>query len=212
MKKKWFSLSNISNILLIVFILAMVFIPDVKAWTIQNLMKIGLFQPDVSEAPVVKTGQDGNLLKGLRFQDHEGNLVDLEAQKGKVIFINFWATWCPPCIAEMPAIQELYHQFKDNGNVMFIMADMDQDFSKAQAFMKKKALDLPVYGPASNIPDELYTGTLPTTAIFDRSGNLSFHHTGTADYSNPKMTAFIRKLSKASQKSESPPVGDSGTK
>jgi thiol-disulfide isomerase/thioredoxin len=194
MKRTWFSLSNISNALFIVFFLAMIFVPEVKAWTIQKLMKVGLFQPDVPEIPVNRNTVSKPAQFPIVFKDAGGRIVDLATQKDKVIFINFWATWCPPCIAEMPAIQELYNQFKDEKNVLFIMADMDHDFAKAQAFMIKKGFDLPVYASVSKIPEEIYTGTLPTTVILDKSGNVSFHHEGTADYSNPEVAAFIRKL------------------
>lgn len=194
MKKRWFTISNISNVLLIVFLLAMVLIPDVKAWTIRGLMKIGLFQPGIPETSVRSGGSASSLLNGLVFEDQQGNIKDLAVQKDKVVFINFWATWCPPCIAEMPAIQQLYNTFKDDDRVVFVMADMDDNPRKAQAFMEKKGLDLPVYTPASRIPDALYTGTLPTTVILDRSGKLAYRHEGAADYASPKMTAFIRRL------------------
>lgn len=195
MKKKWLSFSSISNVVLIVFFLAMVFIPEVKAWTIQSLMKIGLFQPDVPKTEQNTDDRAHNtILPPILFKDADGNIVDISRQKDKVIFINFWATWCPPCIAEMPAINELYNKFKGNHNVLFIMADMDQDLSKAGKFMKKKGFDLPVYTPASEIPEELYTGTLPTTVVLDKSGKISFHHEGTADYSNPEVAAFITGL------------------
>lgn len=197
MKKKWFSLSNIFNALFIVFFLAMVLIPEVKAWTIGSLMKIGLFQPDLpaGEAQHEASSQQAPLPRML-FEDSEGNVIDLAEQKGKVIFINFWATWCPPCIAEMPAISKLYEQFRDNDDVVFIMADMDQNFEKSRAFLKKKGLDLPLYKPVSNLPESVYEGTLPTTVIINKSGVLSFHHEGTADYSNPEVADFIRKLTK----------------
>jgi thiol-disulfide isomerase/thioredoxin len=194
MKKKWFTWSNFSNAVLILFFLAMILIPDVKAWTIRNLMKIGLFQPDVPEVAVNQNAALTRAYIPIVFRDADGQIVDLSTQKDKVIFINFWATWCPPCIAEMPAIQELYNQFKDNKNVLFIMADMDDNFSKAQSFMTKRGYDLPVFTPMSQIPAAMYTGTLPTTVILDKSRNISFHHEGTADYSNPEVAAFIRQL------------------
>lgn len=191
MKKKWFRPSNILNAVFIIYLLAMIFIPEVKGWTIQRMMSIGLFQPDVSHAnPPAPAG----VAKEVRFQDYNGMVLDLSEQKGKVVFINFWATWCPPCIAEMPAIQQLYDQFRSDSRVVFIMADMDNDPAKAKAFLNKKGLDLPLYAPASQLPPSLYTGTLPTTVILDKSGNVTFHHEGAADYSNPEVAEFIRKL------------------
>lgn len=193
MQKKWFTSSNISNAFFIVFILAMIFIPEVKAWTIQGLMKVGLFQADVPEINS-ETSANFRIPPGVIFTNADGENIDLAAQKNKVIFINFWATWCPPCIAEMPSINELYQTFKDDKNVLFVMADMDDNFPKAEAFMKKKQLALPVYSAVNALPEEMYTGTLPTTVIIDQSGSMVFHHEGTADYSNPKIKEFIQKL------------------
>lgn len=193
MKNKWFTWSNVSNAFFVVFILAMIFIPEVKALTIQGLMKVGLFQADVPETND-ETSATFRIPPGVIFRDADGKMIDLAAQKDKVIFINFWATWCPPCIAEMPSINELYQTFKDDSNVLFVMADMDDNFAKADAFMQKKGLDLPVYSAVNALPQEMYTGTLPTTVIIDQSGNMVFHHEGTADYSNPKIKQFIRKL------------------
>ena len=196
MKKKWLSFSNISNAVMIAFFLAMLLIPEVKGWTIRNLMKIGMFQPDVPELAVKKSASlsGSDLPKSMLFRDGAGNIVDISKLKGKVVFINFWATWCPPCIAEMPAIDELYGQFKDDENILFILAEMDNDYPKAEAFMKKKGFSAPLYTPMSALPEVMYTGTLPTTVILDKSGNISFHHEGTADYSNPKIAAFISNL------------------
>jgi thiol-disulfide isomerase/thioredoxin len=155
-----------------------------------------MFQPDVPELDVKNTVSlsESNTPKSILFRDAAGNVVDVSKLKGKVVFINFWATWCPPCIAEMPAIDELYGQFKDDENVVFILAEMDNDYPKAEAFMKRKGFAAPVYTPMSALPEVMYTGTLPTTVILDRSGNISFNHEGTADYSNPKIATFIRNL------------------
>jgi thiol-disulfide isomerase/thioredoxin len=197
MKKKWFTLSNIFTGIFIVFILAILLNPALKATVIQGLMKIGLFQPDMPEV----SGNEkitSSLLpedKEILLRNVDGTILDLSAQKGKVIFINFWATWCPPCIAEMPSINRLYQKFKNNGNILFIMVDVDNNFDKSNAFMKKKGFALPVYTQVNDIPAKYFSGTLPTTVILDKSGKLVFHHEGVADYSNSEVADFIKKLS-----------------
>jgi thiol-disulfide isomerase/thioredoxin len=197
MKKKWFTLSNIFTGIFIVFILAMLLNPGLKATVIQGLMKIGLFQPDM---PKVSGNEKitSSLLpedKEILLRNVDGTIFDLSAQKGKVIFINFWATWCPPCIAEMPSINKLYQKFKDDKNVLFIMVDVDNNPDKSNTFMKKKGFALPVYTQVSDIPTKYFSGTLPTTVILDKSGNIAFHHDGVADYSNSEVADFIKKLS-----------------
>jgi thiol-disulfide isomerase/thioredoxin len=197
MKKKWFTLSNIITGVFIIFILAMLLNPGLKATVIQGMMKIGLFQPDIPKASEIKktTSSLPPDNKEILLRNVDGTILDLSAQKNKVIFINFWATWCPPCIAEMPSINKLYQQFKDNENVLFLMVDVDNNFDKSNTFIKKKGFTLPVYAQVSDIPAKYFSGTLPTTVILDKLGNIAFHHDGVADYSNSKVANFIKRLS-----------------
>lgn len=193
MLKKWFTFSNASTGLLMVFVVAMLISPSVKGVVIQGLMKIGLFQPDVSvennKTPISKVEKSGVL-----FKDETGNVVDLSDLKGKVVFVNFWATWCPPCIAEMPSINKLQAQFKDNKDFVILMVDADNQPDKSIKFMSKRKLDLKVFTPASQIPNELLGNSLPTTVILNKKGEIVFRHEGGADYTNKEFINFIQKL------------------
>ncbi|WP_293783646.1 TlpA disulfide reductase family protein [uncultured Pedobacter sp.] len=180
---------NIFSALLIISFLAMVFVPDAKAFFIKGLMEIGFYKPDV-ETP--KENVEG--LNGIRFKDVNGNLVDLGNLKGKVIFLNFWATWCPPCRAEMPSVNKLYNQFKNDQDFVFIFADADGVLTKSTRFMADRKYTLPVYKVESNIPEQLFTGALPTTVIFDKQGRLSFKHEGVANYADQKIVDFLNRL------------------
>src|SRR5690606_5603469 len=111
-KRKYFS--NIATAVLISFVVAMFLFPSFKGKVMQGLMKIGLFQPDVPSmskdqpaAAFPSDQEEHNVL----FENNNGEVIQLASLKGKVVFINFWATWCPPCIAEMPTIQKLYSAF-----------------------------------------------------------------------------------------------------
>ncbi|TCK83622.1 TlpA family protein disulfide reductase [Albibacterium bauzanense] len=197
-KKRWFTFSNISTAVLMLFLLAMFFSPDLKGAVIQGLMKIGLFQPDIPEKVATK---DSNAavaaqIPEVSFRDVKGKTISLSELKGKVVFMNFWATWCPPCIAEMPSINKLRAKYKNNEKVVFLLVDVDSKIDASTAFMKKRKFDLPVYVPASEIPREYFSGSMPTTVILDKSGAIAFHHLGGADYENPEVSAFIDKLSK----------------
>lgn len=195
MRKKYFNFSNIATWLFVAFIASMLIFPGVKAGVIRGLMTVGLFQPKVPET-------EGNANKGnnvgpsLFLSDTNGQSVDIADLKGKVLFINFWATWCPPCIAEMPSIERLYSNFKGNENVVFIMIDADNNPLKSKEFMNKNGWALPVYFPGGNIPADYFTGTLPTTVIVDKEGTITFKHSGTADYSNEKFKDYLEELSK----------------
>lgn len=179
----------ISNGIFILILALILFVPSAKALVIQGLMQIGLFNPDVqTEKNITNASLD------LKFKDQHGKVVTLADLKGKVVFLNFWATWCPPCLAEMPSINKLYEQHKSNRDVVFIMLDADSNFEKANGYMKARKYTMPVYQMASSVPEQIFAGSLPTTVVFDKQGRLSFKHEGVANYNSKKFVAFIEKL------------------
>jgi thiol-disulfide isomerase/thioredoxin len=194
MKLKKILSSNFSFIVALIAMLLLAFNPEAKALVITGLMKIGLFQPDIKDTTEAKNGN--YLPRSIAFADKDGKLISLSDQKGKVLFINFWATWCPPCIAEMPSINKLYNKFKDNKNIVFLMVDVDGNSKKSTRFMERKNYSLPVYTPASAIPSSILDGSIPTTLIVDKKGKIVFKHTGGADYGNEKLLKFLDDLTK----------------
>lgn len=191
--KKVLNKKNIINVLLIGFFLVLIFVPTAKVLMIRGLMQIGLFNPGVED--VEETIQIAATdLSGIKFKDATGKIVDLGELKGKVIFLNFWATWCPPCLAEMPSVNKLYDQFKDDKDVVFILVDADSDLLKSQTYMDNKGYKLPVYQVASNIPEMIFKGSLPTTIVFDKKGRVSYNEVGAANYASEKFIEFIKKL------------------
>lgn len=198
-KKNWFTFSNIGMAVAILFVLTVIFKPGAKGWVIQKLMKVGLIQPPAIPKDSVPETNSAVAVTGgeqVTFTDGKGKSISLAELKGKVVFINFWATWCPPCIAEMPSIQDLYTKYKGNEQLVFIMVDVDGKYKQASDFMKKNGYTLPVYLPESEVPKEYFAGSMPTTVILDKSGKLAFHHLGAADYSDPEITGFIDQLLK----------------
>lgn len=191
--RKKLTVANMLNGVFIVLVLIVFFSPSAKALLIRGLMQVGLFQPDISQ-PVKTTGNTS--LPNITFQNTDGEILNLSDQKGKVIFMNFWATWCPPCIAEMPSVNELYEKLKNNKNIIFIMVDADHDFSKSVPFMNKHQFTLPLYEANSEIPGNLLSGSIPTTMIFDKNGQLVFRHEGAGDYSSIKVTDYLLKLAR----------------
>ncbi|RFZ94646.1 TlpA family protein disulfide reductase [Mucilaginibacter conchicola] len=184
------SLSFLYNGLFIAAILVILFVPPVKIMLIQGLMKIGLFRPNVSTAKA--TGQ----LPAITLQYPDGSKAELQNLKGKVIFINFWATWCPPCVAEMPSINNLHQQLKADSNIVFLMIDVDHDFNRSGPFMRKHTFDLPLVQANSSIPDELFGTAIPTTVIFNKAGKMVFRHEGMADYGGQEMAGYLKQLAK----------------
>jgi thiol-disulfide isomerase/thioredoxin len=117
--------------------------------------------------------------------------VSLSAFKGKVVFINNWASWCPPCIAEMPSIQQLKTKLKSE-DIVFVMVSFDENHDKATAFMKKKGYDFDIYYPGNKYP--YATESIPATFVLDKTGKVVIEHTGMADYAKNEIIAQIKSM------------------
>ncbi|MES2417574.1 MAG: TlpA disulfide reductase family protein [Bacteroidota bacterium] len=188
--KKMLTKKNIINGLFIVIFLTILIVPSAKALFMQGLMEIGLFKPSISKSkPENKVD-----LAGIKFKDAKGNVLSLADLNGKIVFLNFWATWCPPCLAEMPAVNKLYEQFIDDEEVVFLLIDADHDFLKAQAYMDRKKYKMPVFTFASDLPETIFKGSLPTTLVFDKKGRVAYRGEGAANYASPKFIDFIKEL------------------
>ena len=193
MEKKKTTVGNIINLLLVAIVIVILVNPTAKSLLLKGLIGIGFFKPDI---PAQISEKALAPPFNITFSDSSGKIINTTALKGKVIFINFWATWCPPCIAEMPNVNDLYKQYKNQPNVVFILADVDNDYKKAISFIKAHHYDLPVYTIASNIPQNIMDGTIPTTLVLDKAGRLVFRHTNTANYNNSKFNSYLNMLIK----------------
>ncbi len=157
----------------------------------QGMLYTGLIRPEISlpEDKQVKADYDLSLLS------LDGNLIHLSDYKGKVIFLNLWASWCPPCVAEMPNIHELYKK-TDNEDVVFFMVSLDDTAEKASEFIKKYGYTFPVYLPAGYIPDVFRSPTIPTTFIISPDGKIVSKREGMAQYDTPAFRSFLKGLAK----------------
>lgn len=124
-------------------------------------------------------------------QDRQSKRLNLNKSEGKVIFINIWASWCPPCVAEMPSLQELYNDYQNKVEFYFIARDSQ---AKIEGFMAKHGYDFPVYYELSKAPLSLQTNSLPTTYVIDQSGFLVVNETGAAKWNSDTTRGMIDQL------------------
>ena len=104
--------------------------------------------------------------------DLQGKPWTLKALRGKVVLVNFWATWCPPCRKEIPDLEALYNRFKDKGLV--ILAISDEDADKVKPFVAKNAMTYPVLLDTGRKVNQLFgVESIPRTVIYDRKGKLA---------------------------------------
>ena len=173
----------IQNVAFFIFIAAILFTPFGTFVKVQ-LNRLIVFSPKTIAV------QDQKALSNYQWQlrDAAGMNVSLQDYKGKVVFINFWATWCPPCIAEMPSLQKLYNDYQNKVVFLFVTTD---SFEKVNTFMTKEKLNLPIYQAVTNPPVELESATIPATYVIDKQGNIIVSKIGTADWNSD---SFREKL------------------
>lgn len=124
-------------------------------------------------------------------QDLKNNEFNFKEVKGKVVLINFWATWCPPCIAEMPSFQNLYEDYKDK--VVFMFVSQDQE-PRVERFIQKKEYTLPVYYEKSTTPKQLFSKSIPSTYLIDKDGKIIVAKTGAADWNSAETRGLLDGL------------------
>ena len=127
----------------------------------------------------------------------DGSTLDFETMRGKVVFINFWATWCGPCRAEMPSIQGLYDKVSDDENIEFVMITLDKEFGTAKRFVQNKNFTFPIYAPDyDNLIPKIYESRdIPTTFIVSPEGYIDYKKVGIANYNTEKFRKYLLKMS-----------------
>lgn len=149
--------------------------------------KVEMTAENVSYQSETKADLDFNLI------NEAGETVSLSEYEGKVIFLNIWATWCPPCIAEMPSIQSLYEEVNGDG-VEFVMLSVDEDFQKAIDYRKRKGYEFNIYRVKNGLPQMYHSSAIPTTFVIGATGNLEMTHKGMANYNTNKFKNFLAGL------------------
>ncbi|SHI91273.1 TlpA family protein disulfide reductase [Pseudozobellia thermophila] len=179
---------RIGDVLLLVFVL-LVIIPQTRKpiQVFLNGIKVQLFSPSVldAEAQVTVTPFE------YRVTDLNGADVSITVGNGKVSFIGYWATWCPPCIAEMPSIQSLYDDYGDS--VDFVLLT-HEDPEVVRNFLERKKFSLPVYFPKMQAPEELYEKSIPANFVIDKTGKIVVKETGATDWNAEKIRTILDGL------------------
>ncbi|WP_027078707.1 TlpA family protein disulfide reductase [Maribacter antarcticus] len=185
MKKKIFS---VSNSILLVF-LALLLIPQTRT-PIQvaiNRVKMLVLSPSAIDEVEQTQLQPFNY----EVKDLNGTSTMVEVGMGRVAFLSYWATWCPPCIAELPSIQKLH---VDYGDKMDFILLTNEDPAVVRRFLEKQRYKLPVYFPSITTPEVLYETSIPTNYIIDASGKIIIKETGAADWNSPKVRKLLDSL------------------
>lgn len=121
----------------------------------------------------------------------EGEELNFLQSENRVVVLNIWASWCPPCIAEMPSLQNLFNEMGNEVDFYFVSSENPITVKR---FLQKKGYDLPVYSPMGSMPKELETGSLPTTYLIAADGEVLIKKVGAADWDSEKVKDLIKSL------------------
>ncbi|WP_298506736.1 TlpA disulfide reductase family protein [uncultured Maribacter sp.] len=177
---------QIGNTLFVLLAVVLLFTPlgfPVKVF-VNRLLS---FSPNVIEESEQQNIEDYNWL----LYDSDLKNFNLENAKGKVVFINIWATWCPPCVAEMPSIQELYSKY--NKEVVFLIIAQDEA-KRVDSYVKKYNYNFPIFYQKSNSPEVLSFDRIPTTFILNKDGYVVVKSTGSANWNSDSVRELLDTL------------------
>ena len=121
----------------------------------------------------------------------DGELINMEQFKGKVIFLNLWASWCAPCKAEMPGINQLYEDLRENENIAFVMLSIDRNENAAIEYLKKKDYSFEYYLSTGKLNPQLAVPSIPTTFVISKQGRIIKKNTGIANYNTKTFRNFL---------------------
>ena len=148
--------------------------------------------------PGAKTGSvaAGKVATDFKLRDLGGHQVSLSSMRGKVIFLNLWATWCEPCRREMPSIEKLYEKFGKDKSFVILAVSEDSDGSKAVApYVKQSGYKFEILlDPRNDVGEAYDVSGIPETFVIDRDGRIVAHHLGPYDWANPDIRDALQEL------------------
>ena len=141
--------------------------------------------------------KEGYLAPKFTLRNLRGNLEGLDDHAGKVIVVNFWATWCAPCVKEMPSFETLYRRFRSQGlTVLAVSLDKDRS-AKVQEFVDKYKLSFPVLLDTEGVAEKLYPSfTIPFTYVIDKQGRVAARIDGAKDWESSETFKAVEYLLK----------------
>ncbi len=127
--------------------------------------------------------------------DRSGRRTDLSQEKGRLIIVHFWATWCPPCVEEIPALSRFWEKYRGRGDIALYAVSVDKDWKMIEKFTAKHPNRLPLYhDPGASTARSFGTTQYPETYIVNKSGRVLFRVQGAVSWSDPEIEQRMNQL------------------
>lgn len=183
-KSKW---SVFLDILFYIFIILLI-IPGTRTSVVTLLKRATLTAPLIINTPSNTIISDSDFRWPLKTL--EGEPFYLEQIRGEVIFLNFWATWCPPCIAEMPSIQRLYDEYEEKIKFILVSGENPETIKN---FMQKNGYTFPIYIQSFQPPEIFESSSIPTSFIISPEGEIIMKKKGAAKWDSKKIKNLLNE-------------------
>ena len=171
-------------------ILLVVFFAGIKmVWNVKNMPASIPRPPSAQGIPV------GTAAPAFALKDLDGKEVSLTDYRGKVVLIDFWATWCPPCLEELPHIQRIHAAYRDSGLVVLAIST-DRDKDAVRPFVEKYGYTFPVLFADEKVQAAYGVRSIPTVYLIDQQGKVRFHHVGYSPGSEKTLERQVERLLK----------------
>ncbi len=183
--KSWFG--KITDLLFIVLLILLI-IPGTRKELMTYGSKLRMYLTSV------EAREQTQELKGINsmiIQDSEGNRYNLNDFLDKPVFINYWATWCPPCRAEMPTIEKLYKQHGSDVNFLIVS---NQPFSKQKEYLDKEGYEFPYYRLVSKPEGSFSYSVLPTSMVIAQNNKIILRKEGAVNWQSNKVKEIFNNL------------------
>ena len=127
--------------------------------------------------------------------DRAGAKTDLAKEKGKIFIIHFWATWCPPCVEEIPALSRFWDKYRTRNDIGLYAISVDKDWKTIEEFMAKNPSAIPLFhDPGAATARRFGTTQYPETYVVNDKGRVLFRVQGAVNWSDPEFRARIEQL------------------
>ena len=138
--------------------------------------------------------QPGDPAPQFRLVDEQGLGVGLDDYAGKMVLLNFWATWCPPCVHEMPSLNAVYERFRDEGFVVLAIS-VDEDGEQYRTFLREAGVTFPTArDPERSVSTRYGTVKYPESYLISRDGRVLRKYIGPEDWTRPEIVNYLRSI------------------
>jgi thiol-disulfide isomerase/thioredoxin len=133
--------------------------------------------------------------KELPVYDRSGRKIDLAKAQGRLFIIHFWATWCPPCVEELPALSQFWEKYRSRDDVALYVISVDKDWKAIEEFMKRNPAALPLFhDPGAATAHRFGSSQYPETYVVNSKGRVLFRVQGPVNWSDPEVRSRIEQL------------------